>query len=54
MKKHLLTLATVLFAAGALFTSCANDPEEVPVQPDETQVTTRAFGDKTPIVYRFM
>ncbi len=28
MKKHLLTLATVLFAAGALFTSCANDPEE--------------------------
>lgn len=34
MKKQLLTLATVLFAAGALFTSCANDPEEVPVQPD--------------------
>ena len=28
MKKHLLTLATVLLAAGALLTSCANDPEE--------------------------
>lgn len=32
MKKHLLTLATVLFAAGALFTSCANDPEEPQIQ----------------------
>lgn len=28
MKQHLLTLATILFAAGALFTSCANNPEE--------------------------
>lgn len=50
MKKHFLTLATALFVAGAMFTSCANDPEEAPVQPDETQITTRAYGDKSPIV----
>lgn len=48
MKKHLLTLATVLFAAGALFTSCANDPEEPQIQPDGTQISTRAYGDKSP------
>lgn len=28
MKKQLLTLAAALFVAGAMFTSCANDPEE--------------------------
>ena len=50
MKKQLLTLATALFVAGAMFTSCATNPEEAPVQPDETQITTRAFGDKSPIV----
>ena len=43
-------MATALFVAGAMFTSCATDPEEAPVQPDETQITTRAFGDKSPIV----
>ena len=43
MKKHLLTLATVLFAAGALFTSCANNPEEPQIQPDGTQISTRAY-----------
>ena len=48
MKKHLLTLATVLFAAGALFTSCANDPEEPQIQSDGTQISTRAYGDKSP------
>lgn len=48
MKKHLLTLATVLFAAGALFTSCANDPEEPQIQSDGAQITTRAYGDKSP------
>lgn len=48
MKKQLLTLATVLFAAGALFTSCANDPEEPQIQPDGTQISTRAYGDKSP------
>lgn len=50
MKKQLLTLATALFVAGAMFTSCATDPEEAPIQPDETRITTRAFGDKSPIV----
>lgn len=48
MKKHLLTLATVLFAIGALFTSCANDPEEPQIQSDGTQISTRAYGDKSP------
>lgn len=48
MKKHLLTLATVLFAAGALFTSCANNPEEPQIQSDGTQISTRAYGDKSP------
>lgn len=48
MKKHLLTLATILFAAGALFTSCANDPEEPQIQSDGTQISTRAYGDKFP------
>lgn len=48
MKKHLLTLATVLFAAGALFTSCANDPEEPQIKSDGTQISTRAYGDKSP------
>lgn len=48
MKKHLLTLATILFAAGALFTSCANDPEEPQIQSDGTQISTRAYGDKSP------
>lgn len=48
MKKHLLTLATALFAAGALFTSCANDPEEPQIQSDGTQISTRAYGDKSP------
>lgn len=48
MKKHLLTLATVLFAIGALFTSCANDSEEPQIQSDGTQISTRAYGDKSP------
>lgn len=48
MKQHLLTLATVLFAAGALFTSCTNDPEEPQIQSDGTQISTRAYGDKSP------
>lgn len=48
MKKNLLTLATLLFAAGALFTACNNDME--PAMPDGAQPETRAYGDKTPIV----
>lgn len=48
MKKNLLTLATLLFAAGALMTACNNDME--PAMPDGAQPETRAYGDKTPIV----
>lgn len=48
MKKHLLTLATVLLAAGALLTSCANDPEEPQIQSDGTQISTRAYSQKSP------
>lgn len=53
MKKQFLTLATALFVAGAMFTSCANDPEEAPVQPDETQITTRHSATSLRL-YRFM
>ena len=55
MKKNLLTLATLLFAAGALLTACTNDVTEPTVVPDEAQAQpeTRAFGDKSPIVVTY-
>lgn len=53
--KRILQLATLLFAAGALFTACNNDMTEPTVVPDEAQAQpeTRAFGDKTPIVVTY-
>lgn len=55
MKKNLLILATLLFAAGALLTACTNDVTEPTVVPDEAQAQpeTRAFGDKSPIVVTY-
>ncbi len=54
MKRNLLTLTTMLFAAVALFSACNNDAEEPNVIPDEARAAeTRAYGDKTPktVVY---
>lgn len=53
--KRILQLATLLFAAGALFTACNNDMADPSVVPDEAQAQpeTRAFGDKTPIVVTY-
>lgn len=48
MKKNLLKLATLLFAAGALMTACNNDMTEA-AMPDGAQPETRAYGDKSPI-----
>lgn len=55
MKRNLFSLATLLFAAGALFTACNNDMTEPTVVPDEAQAQpeTRAYGDKTPIVVTY-
>lgn len=45
MKRNIVTLATLLFAAGAMFTACNNPERDV---PDRAPGATRAFGDKTP------
>lgn len=53
--KRILQLATLLFAAGALFTACNNDMTEPTVVPDEAQAQpeTRAYGDKSPITVAY-
>lgn len=52
MKRNLFTLATMLFAAGALMTACTNDIES-PNALNGAQPETRAYGDKTPIVVTY-
>lgn len=49
MKKNLFTLATLLFAAGAMFTACSNDMTDE-AMPDGVQPETRTYGDKTPVM----
>lgn len=49
MKQNFI-LASLLLAAGAMFTSCSNEVEEPQIDAQPEAVVTRSFGDKTPIV----
>lgn len=50
MKKQILTLAAMLFAAGAIFTSCTKDVEETQIDGGQPQVT-RAAGAPVVMAY---
>ena len=49
MKRNVL-FASLLLAAGAMFTACNNDMEEPRIDAQPEAAVTRAYGDKSPIV----
>ena len=49
MKRNVL-FASLLLAAGAMFTACNNDIEEPRIDAQPEAAVTRAYGDKSPIV----
>jgi len=49
MKRNVL-FASLLLAAGAMFTACNNDMEEPRIDAQPEAAVTRTYGDKSPIV----